>query len=410
MRLTHLSLTNFRNFTRLDVDVPKGSILLVGDNAQGKTSLLEAVYYLATLVSFHASSDRQLINFIEARQPLAVARIVADFSRGTNRHNLEIRLIQESNAQNNGLNGNSAHVRKEVLLDGVKCKASAAVGQFNAVLFLPQMLGVIEGSPDERRRYINLALAQVIAHYPAALSEYTKALSQRNALLKLLNERQGDPAQLDFWDEQIVSNGAQLIYARIHAVQELERLAARTHRELTRGAEVLRLDYQPAYDPMPEQPGQYALPLDTPLDRSGLTVDAIRQGFDEKLKKLRLEEIGRGVTTIGPHRDELRFLANGIDLGTYGSRGQVRTAMLSLKIAEVGWMHHKSGQWPVLLLDEVLAELDANRRQDLLERLTQSEQALLTTTDLDLFSRDFVAQAATWRVHEGRLKTKANRN
>jgi len=410
MRLTHLSLTNFRNFTRLDLDVPQGSILLVGDNAQGKTSLLEAIYYLATLVSFHASSDRQLINFIEARQPLAVARIVADFSRGANRHNLEVRLIQENNGQNGGLNGNGAHVRKEVLLDGVKCKASMAVGQFNAVLFLPQMLGVIEGAPEERRRYLNLALAQVIAHYPAALSEYTKALTQRNALLKLLSERQGDPAQLDFWDEQIVSNGAQLIYARIHAVQELERLAARTHRELTRGAEVLRLNYQPSYDPFPVQPGQYTLPLDAPLDRTGLALDNIRGGFAESLKKLRQEEIARGVTTIGPHRDELRFLANGVDLGIYGSRGQVRTAMLSLKIAEVGWMHHKSGQWPVLLLDEVLAELDGNRRQDLLERLTQSEQVLLTTTDLDLFSPEFVERAAMWHVHEGRLDLKPGRS
>ena len=368
MRLTHLSLTNFRNFSRLDVDVPAGSILVVGDNAQGKTSLLEAIYYLATLVSFHASSDRQLINFIEARQPLSVARIVADFTRGANRHNLEIRLIQENNGQNGIVNGNSAHLRKEVLLDGVKCKASAAVGQFNAVLFLPQMLGVIEGAPDERRRYLNLALAQIIAHYPAALAEYSKALTQRNALLKLLSERQGDPAQLDFWDEQIVSNGAQLIFARIHAVQELERLAARAHRELTRGSEVLRLSYQPSYDPLPKQPGQYALPLDAPLDRSALKLDAIRSGFAESLRNLRQEEIARGVTTLGPHRDELRFLANGMDLGTYGSRGQVRTAMLSLKIAEVGWMHHKSGQWPVLLLDEVLAELDANRLQDVLAR------------------------------------------
>ncbi|HSQ16575.1 MAG TPA: AAA family ATPase, partial [Anaerolineales bacterium] len=142
MRLTHLSLTNFRNFTRLDVDVPQGAVLLVGDNAQGKTSLLEAIYYLATLVSFHAGSDRQLINFIEARQPLAVARIVADFERGSNAHHLEIRLIQENNGPNGGLNGNGSHVRKEVLLDGLKVKSSAAVGQFNAVLFLPQMLVV----------------------------------------------------------------------------------------------------------------------------------------------------------------------------------------------------------------------------------------------------------------------------
>ena len=403
MRLTHLSLTNFRNFTRLDVDVPQGAVLLVGDNAQGKTSLLEAIYYLATLVSFHAGSDRQLINFIEARQPLAVARIVADFERGSNAHHLEIRLIQENNGPNGGLNGNGSHVRKEVLLDGLKVKSSAAVGQFNAVLFLPQMLAVIEGAPEERRRYLNLALAQVIAHYPAALAEYTKALTQRNALLKLLSERQGDPAQLDFWDEQVVVNGAQLIYARIRAVKELEHMAARTHRDLTRGAEVLRINYLPAYDPLPQQPGQIALPLDAPADRTGLALEVIRRGFAESLRKLRAEEIARGVTTIGPHRDELRFLANGMDLGTYGSRGQVRTAMLSLKIAEVAWMHHKSGQWPVLLLDEVLAELDAHRREDLLERLTQSEQAMLTTTDLDLFSPEFVERAAMWHVRDGRL-------
>ena len=404
MRLSHLSLTNFRNFTRLDVDVPQGSILIVGDNAQGKTSLLEAIYYLATLVSFHAGSDRQLINFIEARQPLAVARIVAEYVRGVDTHRLEVRLIQEANGQNGALNGNGGHVRKEVLLDGVKCKTSAAVGHFNAVLFLPQMLGVIEGPPEERRRYLNLALAQVIAHYPAALSEYTKALTQRNALLKLLSERQGDPAQLDYWDEQIVVNGAQIIHARIRAVQELERLAARTHRDLTRGSEVLRLSYQPAYDPLPTQPGQLPLPLDAPVDRSGVSLEAMRSGFAASLLKLRAEEIARGVTTIGPHRDELRFIANGVDLGVYGSRGQVRTAMLSLKIAEVAWMHHKSGQWPVLLLDEVLAELDANRRADLLERLSQSEQALLTTTDLDLFSQEYVQRATLWNVHEGRLK------
>jgi len=285
----------------------------------------------------------------------------------------------------------------------VKCKASQAVGQFNAVLFLPQMLAVIDGPPEERRRYLNLALSQVITHYPAALTEYTKALTQRNALLKLLNERQGDPAQLDYWDTELASSGAQLIHARIRAVQELEKLAARAHRELTRGQEVLRLNYQPAYDPLPQKPGQIALPLDTPLDRTRLTLDVIRTGFADSLQKLRQEEIARGLTTIGPHRDELRFLANGTDMGVYGSRGQNRTAILALKIAEVSWMHTKSGQWPVLLLDEVLAELDARRRQDLLERLSQTEQALLTTTDLDLFTPEFIQAAAIWRVDEGRL-------
>jgi DNA replication and repair protein RecF len=399
MRLTHLSLTNFRNFTRLDLDIPGGTVMLVGDNAQGKTSLLEAIYFLATLTSFHASSDKQLINFIEARQNLAVGRIVADFCRGVENHHLEVRIIQEPNGQNGG-----SHLRKEVLLDGVKRKSGEAVGQFNAVLFLPQMMGVIEGGPEERRRYLNLALAQVISHYQGALAEYNKALLQRNALLKQLYERKGDASQLDYWDDQIATYGAQLIHTRIRAVQDLERLAARTHRELTHANEVLRLSYQPAYDPLPQAPSQLALSLDAAIDRTGFSQEQIRKGFLECLQKLRLEEIGRGITTIGPHRDELRFLANGIDLGTYGSRGQARSAILALKIAEVAWMHTKSGHWPILLLDEVLAELDIQRRFDLLERLNQSEQVLLSTTDLDLFASEFVQKATVWRVENGRVE------
>jgi DNA replication and repair protein RecF len=399
MQLTHLSLTNFRNFTRLDVDVPGGTVMLVGNNAQGKTSLLEAIYFLATLTSFHASSDKQLINFIEARQDLAVGRIVADFARGPENHRIEVRIIQEPNNQN-GIK----HLRKELLLDGIKRKASEVIGQFNAVLFLPQMMGMIEGGPEERRRYLNLALAQVISHYQAALAEYNKALLQRNALLKQLYERKGDASQLDYWDDQIATFGAQLIHARIRAVQELERLAARTHRELTHANEILRLSYQPAYDPLPQAPRQFALPLDAAVDRCGFSQEQIRKGFLESLEKLRYEEIARGITTIGPHRDELRFLANGIDLGTYGSRGQARSAILALKIAEVAWMYDKSGHWPILLLDEVLAELDTERRFDLLARLDQSEQVLLSTTDLDLFDTEYVKKAVIWRIAGGRVE------
>jgi DNA replication and repair protein RecF len=399
MQLTHLSLTNFRNFTRLDMDVPGGTVMLVGNNAQGKTSLLEAIYFLATLTSFHASSDRQLINFIEARQPLAVGRIQADFRRGSENHRLEVRIIQEPNGQN----GNT-HLRKEVLLDGVKRKSSEVIGQFNAVLFLPQMMGVVEGGPEERRRYLNLALAQVILHYQAALSEYNKALLQRNALLKQLFERKGDVSQLDYWDEQIATYGSQLIHARIRAIQELERLAARTHRELTHANEVLRLSYQPAYDPLPQTTAQLSLPLEAAVDRFGFSLEQIRKGFLECLVRLHPEEIARGVTTIGPHRDELRFLVNGIDLGTYGSRGQARSAILALKIAEVAWMNAKSGHWPILLLDEVLAELDTERRFDLLARLDQSEQVLLSTTDLDLFDPAYVKKAVVWHVAGGRVE------
>ena len=409
MYLTHLSLSEFRNFSRLDQDVPRGPLLLVGSNAQGKTSLLEAIYFLATFESFHATSDRQLVNFLANRQPLVVARIVADFKRSDSdktrvkTQRLEIRLILEPNG------GNGSRLKKEVLLNGVRKKVGEVIGQFNAVLFLPQMLRIVEGSPEERRRYLNLALSQVYPGYAQALSEYNQVITQRNALLKRLAENGWDAsaseAQLLYWDGLLAARGALLIHTRTQAVLELERLAAHIHLDLTRGQEVLRLDYQPSYDPLPQPAAQFMLPLDAPLDRSHLSLEKIQQGFIQRLASLRQEEISRGVTTIGPHRDELRFLANGIDQGTYGSRGQARTLLLSLKLAEVDWMRQKTGQWPVLLLDEVLAELDPLRRQDLLNRLAQCEQALLTTTDLDLFSQEFVNRAQLWRVEAGRVVT-----
>ena len=410
MYLTHLSLTNFRNYARLDRDMPRGPLLLVAGNAQGKTSLLEAVYFLATFVSFHATNDRQLINLPASAESLAVARIQAAFQyqqedeskANSSTHRLEARIIQEENGGNGGL-----RVRKEILLDGVKRKSSEVIGKFNAVMFLPQMLRIVEGSPEERRRYINLALAQAIPYYAPTLSTYSQVLSQRNALLKQLSERRNDPhsaaAQLGFWDEQLAIAGAHLIYSRIHAIQELERLAAQIHRELTRNQEVMRLVYQPSFEPLPTRPGQYLLPLSTSVDRGGLSIEKIQVSFQDCLFRMRGEEITRGVTTIGPHRDELRFLGNGIDLGIFGSRGQARTAVLALKLAEVVWLKEKTGHWPVLLLDEVLAELDPIRRVDLLSRLLTSEQTLVTTTDLDQFSEEFLRTATIWNIQEGQI-------
>lgn len=398
MQLKHLSLTHFRNFARLDVQVPPRAVLIVGRNAQGKTSLLEAVYYLATLDSFHADSDRQLINFLEARNLLAVARLQAVFVRQGREHQLEIRVIKEQ--ARNGVERS----RKEVLLDGMKKKASEVIGQFQAVLFLPQMLQIVEGSPRHRRRYLDLALAQVKGQYAEQAGEYENVLTQRNALLRQLSENGGDASQLDFWDQRLAARGAQMLAARFGAIQEMEQFAGRLHHELTRGAEVLRLSYQPSYDPLPAPAGQRTL-LHAPTDRSGISVEKIEGGYLAALQKARREDIARGTTSLGPHRDELRFLGNGVDLGSYGSRGQVRTALLTLKLAELEWMHARSGHRPVLLLDEVLAELDEARRADLLGRLqASSDQVLLTTTDFNLFTPAFLEGAARWEIEGGQLK------
>ena len=400
MYLKHLSLTNFRNFTRLDLDIPQRVVLLVGANAQGKTSILEAIYFLAAFTSIQTHADRQIVNFTEAKNnTLAVTRLVAEYQRARNKHRLEARLILEPTGV-----VNSQRLRKEVLLDRVKKPVSEVIGHFNAVIFVPQMSQIIEGAPEDRRRYLNLALAQSTPAYARVLSEYNQALTQRNALLKMLGDRGGSADQLEVWDDTLTRLGSQIILWRIEAIQQIERLASRVHHELTHGSEILRLAYEPAFDPLPRPNGQLGLKIDTIVDRSGLDLKEIQDGFRATLSALRSVEIARGVTTIGPHRDEIRFLANDIDLGEYGSRGQVRTALLSLKLAEVNWMRDRTGEWPVILLDEVMAELDLQRRGDLLKYVGETEQVLFTTTDLNLFSTEFVKNVEVWRVEGGRVE------
>jgi DNA replication and repair protein RecF len=404
MYLKHLSLTNFRSLARLDLELPRRAVVLVGSNAQGKTSFLEAIYFLAAFTSFQTHADRQIVNFHEAKNPLAVTRLVADYQRGRAKHRIEARLILEPT----GVNGQ--RLRKEILLDGVKRHVSDIVGHFNAVLFVPQMSQIIEGGPEERRRYLNLALAQAVPAYARVLSEYSQALTQRNALLKALNENGGNGNQLEVWDETLVKFGAQIVEWRIQAVQEIERFASRIHHELTRGAETLRLAYEPAYDPLTKPEKQLGLKLDTPIDRSAIGLDEIQKGFLARLKQIRGEEIARGVTTIGPHRDDLRFIINKADVSDYGSRGQLRTTLLSLKLAEVEWMKERTGEAPVILLDEVMAELDTQRRADLLKYVSQDSQVLFTTTDTHSFADEFVDQAEVWDVKGGVVQPRGLRN
>lgn len=396
--LKHLSLTNFRNYARLESEIPPGVLILVGSNAQGKTNLIEAIYFLSTFLSFQAENDRQLINFSAAREPLAVGRIVAEYQRGQFDHRLEVRLILE-NANRNG----AARVRKEILLDGVKQKMVQAVGHFSAVVFLPQSTRIVEGSPEDRRRFLNLAIGQVNPAYTEALMDFNRAVQQRNALLKLLAERGGDEGQLDFWDEEISRWGGFLIHTRIQALYELEQITAPIHRQLTGGKEGLAFLYQPSYDPYPTPISQYRLAVEVAIDRQKIPLQQIQEGYLAALHRNRREDIHRGITTLGPHRDDVRFLADGLDLGTYGSRGQGRTAVIALKLAELEWIQAKNNQPAVFLLDEVLAELDPHRRRDLFQRLLRCEQVIMTTTELGLFDPDFIDRAAIWQVQNGQV-------
>jgi DNA replication and repair protein RecF len=401
VRVTHLSLTNFRNYTRLEADLPSGPLILVGRNAQGKTSLLEAIYYLATADSPHATTDRQLIHWLAIRNdPHPYMKVVAEVHTADEIRRVDIRVeVDEVGATR------EQRLKKTVFINGLKRRAGDLHGAVNVVLFLPQDMALVEGSPGDRRRYLDSTLCQIDSVYCLALGEYGKILSQRNALLKQLQERNGNgTTELEFWDAELCRHGGTLIAARAKAIEEIERLAAPIHKELTEGAEHLRLIYHPAFDPVADDSSQLALGIDAPVTRSGVAADSIASSLREKLQTTRRIEIDRGMTLTGPHRDDLRFNASGIDLGIYGSRGQGRTAVLSLKLAEMAWMKEKVGEWPILLLDEVLAELDPQRRRDLLNRIGGAEQSLMTTTDLDLFEPSFVEKVERWKVEGGTIR------
>lgn len=403
MHVEHLSLTNFRNYARLEVSLPaQQPVVLHGANAQGKTSLLEAIFYLATSRSPYTLSDRQLIHWRAEDEVIPFARLAADLhTRRGALDRLEMTLLLERAGDG------SQRFKKMIRLNGAEKRVMDVVGLLAVVLFLPQDLSLIEGPPSDRRRFVDGTLAQVDRDYFQALAVYEKILPQRNALLKRIADKQASPAELPYWDEQLVTAGSVLIAGRQRFLRELEVSAQTAHLELTGRRELLTIQYQPSFAPTAEADGQLsfnALGLD--LHRE-LSPRQIAPQFAERLNAELDESIDRGMTLCGPHRDELRLFINGRDVGLYGSRGQARTAVMALKLAELEWMRERLGEAPVLLLDEVAAELDSQRRAYLLERLDGSAQTLLTTTELDIFPRSFLERAAVWRVTDGQISTAA---
>jgi DNA replication and repair protein RecF len=395
MVLTQLSLNNFRNFVRLALDLPAGPVLLRSDNAQGKTNLLEAIYYLATTRSTFARAERQLVNW-EAmeRDPLPFARLEGHIRRNSDSFQIDITLLP----------GEKGTVRKEMRLNGVKKRALDVVGQLNAVIFLPEDIELVTGSPSIRRRYLDITLCQIDPKYCRALTQYNKVLSQRNALLKQLAEQgagtvsrgSGDD-QLLFWDDQLTERGATLIVTRQESITELDHLGRDRYRLLGEELEEFRLHYAPSFDPQHRPLLDYQRPLSLeellPSAQSKLSPTEVAEAFKSHLRQARREEIARGVTVVGPHRDDMHFTVDGVDMTLYGSRGQQRTTALALKLAEVDLMHGVTGETPLLLLDDVMSELDARRRARVMGMVDGVEQAILTTTDWTDYTDEFRAQA-----------------
>lgn len=360
MWVSQLQLTNFRNYARLQLQPDAGLCVLTGDNAAGKTNVLEAVFLCALGRSHRTSRDAELIR--ESEQAGAVALTL--HTRGGTR-SISCKLM--------------AGERKRVLIDGTALSRSGELlGCLNVVMFAPEDLMLVKGGPGERRRFLDMEISQLRPAYYYTLQQYNVALKQRNALLKAETET----ALLEPWDEQLSRLGAAITAERAQFLSELGGIASRLHVQLSGGRETLLLAYQPN------------LP-DVEPDRLAA---AMRERLFDALERDRF----RGSTSVGPHRDDVAMALDGSDVRVYGSQGQQRTVVLSLKLSELQIMRQLRGESPVLLLDDVFSELDRRRQRMLLDAV-QGCQTFLTCTHLEELSAAGALQMQVYSVSAGNV-------
>src|SRR6266851_99287 len=394
MYLSRLSLNYFRNYKQLDLSLEPGLFLFQGENAQGKTNLLEAVAMLATSNSFHASSDREIINWHASDH---VTRITASVERHNEEVKIEIVIFDQTQPEQDSsakrevqfISPNDRQ-RKRIKINSVPKRAIDLIGLVTVVLFSPNDLSLVDGSPEERRRFLDRGLCQMQPHYCQALQKYRKIVTQRSALLKRIRENQEDPRMLDFLDEKLTELANMLTFERRRMVVSLNQHVDELQAIISGGQEHLTIVYHPSFQ----------------IDPAWNTMET-QQNYRTQLLEARRKEIRQGVCLLGPHRDDLEFLVNGVNMLTYGSRGQQRTAALAAKLGELAYMRAITGEEPVLLLDDVFSELDTQRRGHLLSEVLQHEQVLLTATDLTSFPQEILAQAHRYQVIEGELKEEA---
>jgi DNA replication and repair protein RecF len=416
MRCTHLSLSNFRNYQRLELALPPQVSIVVGDNAQGKSNLLEALYFLATTRSHRATAERELIHWAAWSEPLPFARLVADVQKTQTTLRIEIALLSDQSKVQTPqpdetplphpdlgfLAPHPGPTQKRLKVNGVPKRAMDVVGQMNVVLFSPQDLEIVNGSPSGRRHYLDTSLCQIDATYCRALVHYNRVLLQRNHLLKLIQEQAANLDELFFWDNELIEYGSQLIAGRQRALIALDGLTRQVHGQLTGQQEQLRLVYHPSVAVQHITGLQDLSGLGDPSTGSGQALSGLREQFRAQLRRVQKREIAQGTSVLGPHRDDLAFLVNSVDMNVYGSRGQQRTVALSLRLAEVAYMRAVVGEEPILLLDDIMSELDPARRAWVLQTIGQG-QAIITATETDHFAPSFLRQATLFRVTTGQI-------
>jgi DNA replication and repair protein RecF len=385
MRLLRLHLDQFRCYSHLDLPIPPGGLRLYGENASGKTSLLEAIYMLSTTRSPRASVERELIRFdpdVDYGLP-PYARIAGRHTIDHGEHSIELALTMDAS--------DGAATRKRIKIDGQPRRAIDTVGRLKVVLFQPEDLELVLGSPSVRRRYLDILLATLEPIYLRTLSQYGRILEQRNSLLRSLRDRggrgAGDLTQLEYWDSELLTRAAYLVALRVRSLGQLRQPLAERFARLSGHSEpTLTVCYDTSLELTDGQLEQ--------IEGSSLA-DAqriLQHALERALETRRTEEFRRAVTVLGPHRDDFRLTLDGRDLSAFGSRGQQRLGVVALKLAELQTVRDVSGELPVLLLDDVLSELDEVRRAQLLALLgragcqtivTATDQALLEVNGLD---------------------------
>ena len=380
--LSRLRLTNFRNLTHLDVGLSPGVTVYYGPNAQGKTTLLEAVYLLCIARSFRAENEREVVNFDAAK---AGEQALVD---GTiEKSDQRLRVIvgyqptQRVGQDNDGLTYN---VRKEIRVNRLRRTAGELIGEVNAVLFSAADIDLVQGSPSGRRRFLDILLSQADPVYLKGLQRYQRVVQQRNQLLRLLNEGRAQVDELAYWDDELVREGAQITWRRYLGMQELTDACVRHHEDLSGAEEKLAIEYRPSVLLAGE-------------------VGEVEDNFREALAAAAHRERARPVTAVGPHRDDFALNIDGADMGTFASRGQARTLALALRLAEAEVLASARGEGPVVLFDDALSEMDSSRRHRLLEKAMRYEQVLITTTDLGQVNDFFGAGANYLYVSNGEV-------
>lgn len=366
MIVERLQLTGFRSYEALEAWFAEGPQVVVGPNAAGKTNLLESLLVLGTSRSHRAAHDAELITW-----PAEFARLEADLGGSTR---LEVVIVRAQ----------SGSGRKRMLVNGVARRSTALVQALPVVLFAPEDMLLVIGAPAQRRSTLDGLIAQTVPAAAATMSNYGRALTQRNNLLRAIRDGRAVPDELRYWDEVVINDGAQIVEWRHQAMARLARPLADAHAEIAPAEPALELRYV----------------TNSPAQEDESARDALRR----RLLDTREKEMWNGATLVGPHRDDFAFMSADRDLATFASRGQQRTAILGYKLAQLDLLTEIGGRPPLLLLDDVFSELDPDRRAHLVRRIGELPQAFVTTTTTDDLDPALVAAATVWRVSPGRLE------